>query len=139
MTSFTQKLGRLVRWAAITAAVAGVIRMITRSKNPPPTGEASWSPLKDDKAGAPVTSSTASPAEAAAEPPAKTPPEPGDEPAGWVEPVDGVCPASHPIKGNAQSKIFHVPEGASYDRTIPERCYATPEAAEADGFRAAKR
>jgi hypothetical protein len=57
----------------------------------------------------------------------------------WVEPVDGVCPISHPVKGNDQSKIFHVPGGSSYERTVPERCYVTAEAAEADGYRPAKR
>ena len=57
----------------------------------------------------------------------------------WVEPVDGACPVSHPVKGNAGSGIYHVPGGASYDRTVPERCYVSPEAAEADGFRRAKR
>lgn len=56
----------------------------------------------------------------------------------WAEPVDGRCPEGFPIKGNASSRIYHVPGGRSYDRTIPERCYATPEAAAADGFRPAK-
>ena len=32
---------------------------------------------------------------------------------------------------------LHVPGGRSYARTEPERCYATPEDAEADGFRRA--
>ena len=57
----------------------------------------------------------------------------------WVEPVDGACPLTHPIKGNADSGIFHVPGGLSYDKTVPERCYATEADAEADGFRKAKR
>lgn len=56
----------------------------------------------------------------------------------WVEPVDGECPNGYPIKANDSSKIFHVPGGRSYARTIPERCYASAEAAEADGYRAAK-
>ena len=56
----------------------------------------------------------------------------------WVAPVDGACPASHPVKANDNSGIFHVPGGRFYDRTRPERCYATPEAATADGYRAAK-
>jgi hypothetical protein len=58
----------------------------------------------------------------------------------WKEPTaDGGCPKGYPIKANASSRIYHVPGGLSYDRTQPERCYATAEAAEADGFRAAKR
>ena len=56
----------------------------------------------------------------------------------WVLPVDGGCPDGFPIKANAQSGIFHVPGGRSYARTKPERCYATPDDAEADGFRRAK-
>jgi hypothetical protein len=58
--------------------------------------------------------------------------------ADWVEPVDGACPIGHPIKANAQSKIFHVPGGRSYDRTIAERCYSSGDAAVADGYRQAK-
>ena len=59
---------------------------------------------------------------------------------GWVEPdADGGCPGSHPVKGNTQSKIFHVPGGMSYERTNAERCYCDEAAAEADGYRKAKR
>ena len=58
--------------------------------------------------------------------------------ADWVEPVDGACPIGHPIKANAQSMIFHVPGGRSYDRTIAERCYASGDAAITDGYRQAK-
>jgi hypothetical protein len=57
----------------------------------------------------------------------------------WVIPVEGQCPESHPIKANANSSIYHVPGGQSYNRTKPERCYCDGETAEADGFRAAKR
>ena len=56
----------------------------------------------------------------------------------WIAPVDGSCPASHPIKANANSGIYHQPGGRFYERTHAERCYADPAAAEADGFRAAK-
>jgi hypothetical protein len=56
----------------------------------------------------------------------------------WVEPVGGSCPVGHPVKVNVGSGIFHLPGGRSYARTKPERCYATPEDAEADGFRRAK-
>ncbi len=57
----------------------------------------------------------------------------------WVEPDDGGCPDSHPVKANADSGIYHVPGGASYVSTRAERCYCTAEDASADGFRAAKR
>ena len=56
----------------------------------------------------------------------------------WVPPVDGTCPAGFPVKANANSGIFHVPGGRFYERTVPERCYTTPQSAEADGYRPAK-
>ena len=57
----------------------------------------------------------------------------------WVEPVDGACPDGYPIKAKLASGIFHQPGGFSYERTKPDRCYPTAEAAEADGLRPAKR
>jgi len=65
-------------------------------------------------------------------------PETGDG-APWVDATDGACPASHPVKTKLASGIFHIPGGASYERTQAERCYSSPAAAEADGLRAAKR
>ena len=56
----------------------------------------------------------------------------------WVSPGEGGCPDGYPIKANNNSRIFHVPGGRFYDRTVPERCYATAEAAERDGYRRAK-
>jgi hypothetical protein len=57
-----------------------------------------------------------------------------------VEPgADGACPATHPVKAKLASGIFHVPGGGNYERTKPDRCYVSAEAAEADGLRAAKR
>ena len=56
----------------------------------------------------------------------------------WVAPVDGGCPDGFPIKANDNSGIFHVPGGRFYDRTVPERCYATADDALADGYRQAK-
>ena len=57
----------------------------------------------------------------------------------WVEPKDGVCPTSHPVKAKLSSKIFHLPGMLNYERTNPDRCYADGDKAEADGLRAAKR
>ena len=57
----------------------------------------------------------------------------------WIQPLDdGSCPISHPVKANDNSGIFHVPDGRFYERTHAERCYTTPEAAAADGYRRAK-
>jgi hypothetical protein len=58
--------------------------------------------------------------------------------AGWVEPKNGSCPSSHPVKAKLGSGIFHLPGGASYDRTKADRCYCDADAAERDGLRAAK-
>ncbi len=57
----------------------------------------------------------------------------------WAEPVDGACPDGYPVKVNERSGIYHVPDGLSYERTRPTRCYASAGDAEADGFRRAKR
>lgn len=51
----------------------------------------------------------------------------------------GSCPAAYPIKGNANSGIYHVPGGAYYAVTRAEECFATRAAAEAAGYRASKR
>ena len=56
----------------------------------------------------------------------------------WIEPVDGACPASHPIKAKLSSGIYHSPGGMNYERTHPDRCYIDGTAAESDGLRPAK-
>jgi hypothetical protein len=75
------------------------------------------------------------PGEAAA-PDTAAPVEP--EPSPWVDPDDGACPTTHPVKAKLTSGIFHVPGGANYERTKADRCYTTTDAAEADGLRASK-
>lgn len=66
-------------------------------------------------------------------------PQAGTEASTWEEPVDGDCPPGFPVKAKEGSRIFHVPEGAFYARTVADRCYPTAAAAEADGFRRSKR
>lgn len=44
------------------------------------------------------------------------------------------APDGFPIKGNADSMLYHVPGSSHYDRTVAEAWFATPEAAEAAGF-----
>jgi large subunit ribosomal protein L17 len=44
------------------------------------------------------------------------------------------APEGFDIKGNADSMLYHVPGSSSYDRTVAEVWFATPEAAEAAGF-----
>ena len=57
----------------------------------------------------------------------------------WVDPEGRMCPASHPVKAKLASKIFHVPGGFNYERTVPDRCYRDVPAAEGDGLRQSKR
>ena len=72
---------------------------------------------------------------------AQTPPgRPGVEPANaWT------CPLTHPIKGNftptnpRELCIYHVQGGQYYEKTKPERCYATDDDARRDGCRRSKR
>ena len=46
------------------------------------------------------------------------------------------CPAGYPVKGNADSGIYHTPDSPAYGQTIPEFCFASTSAAEVGGFRA---
>ena len=56
-----------------------------------------------------------------------------------IEPVDGECPSSHPVKGKLSSGIYHQPGGFNYERTRADRCYLDSAAAESDGLRPSKR
>jgi HSP20 family protein len=47
------------------------------------------------------------------------------------------CPPDYPIKGNAESGIYHEPGASSYAQTNPEFCFASTSAAEEAGFTAA--
>ncbi len=159
---------RLVRFASLTAAVAAVIaaiRALTRQQDTlpspasGPTG-AAWPPLRPEATAEPEPVGDATPTPDAA--PAPNPPvaeearevvvpEPDGIPvaavedttpagAAWIAPTaDGGCPVGYPIKAKMTSKIFHAPGQLNYDRTTPDRCYASTDAAEADGLRAAKR
>jgi hypothetical protein len=120
---------RLIVLCLIGAAVTLALR--TRRAAPAAAGptlapESTWPPLASAVATPPGPT-------AAVDPPAVDPPV-----ADWVPPVDGACPDGYPIKANASSMIFHVPGGRFYERTIPQRCYATADAAERDGYRRAK-
>jgi micrococcal nuclease len=54
------------------------------------------------------------------------------------------CPSPHPIKGNftpssGERCIHHMPGGQFYNKTKPERCYATEAEARQDGCRRSRR
>jgi large subunit ribosomal protein L17 len=48
---------------------------------------------------------------------------------------DGSQPEGFPIKGNADSMLYHTPDSQYYDQTEAEVWFATAEAAEAAGFK----
>ena len=157
---------RRVLVLALAGAAAGAVRVWLRDRKAPPqppqvrkTSALGGSPEMGDDAPKPTATSVAAPTADQVETPATpartvNPYPTSSEPAAasdavespsnmaslpWVLPAhDGTAPGTHPIKANARSRIYHVPGGRSYDRTKPERCYATPEAAEADGYRRAK-
>ena len=106
-------------------AVAGLLVSLLRRRHvgAEPTVRPVWPPLDDaeeTRAVAPV--------------PEEVPPS-----ARWSDPVERACPPGFDVKVKLSSGIYHLPGMFAYDRTIPDRCYASAEAAEADGFRAAKR
>lgn len=151
MRPMLARMFRLIKIGAIGGLVVGAVRMLLGRRQPPVTGEASWPTLAEQAAASqaqpsePAADELAGQAEQSADEPAEAAEqaeEAGDEPADdedWVEPVDGACPATHPVKGKPGSGIYHEPGGLFYDRTVPQRCYRSAEAAEADGLRAAKR
>ncbi len=114
------RMARLFKIGAVVGFAVGILRALRRRRAPEVTGSATWQPLTDTPAPAPRDG------------PVKF------TPAG-VEPVDGICPSGYPIKAKTASKIFHVPGGSSYDRTVPDRCYANEGDAEADDYRKARR
>ena len=102
----------------------------------PESSEVHWdsAPFPFPPVPRPTTSATASSADVAPPAPAPT------DGAAFVDPgADGACPVSHPVKAKLASGIYHLPGGGNYERTKPDRCYSTAEAAEADGLRPAKR
>ena len=109
----------------ILAAIAGVvIAFVRRSRAPAeaPAVTPTWPPLREPDPTTPTVTATAT---VTAEP--------------WAPPVERGCPDGYPVKVKLASGIYHLPGGLAYERTTPDRCYATAEQAEADGFRPAKR
>ena len=150
------RLTRLALLTAVVGAVVGIRHLAARRHGGAELGPpATWPPLERGEepvaAVGDLVSSTTPPPPTSALPESDEPvaavgdlvaeaaeaTSPTDDPP-WLLPVNGVCPASHPIKANRNSGIYHEPGGRFYDRTQPERCYADPAAAEADGYRAAK-
>jgi hypothetical protein len=103
-----------------TAVLLAALANWWRQRNEPglAAGPPEWPPWPDVPTPPPTTPATSAPA--------------------WVEATDGEDPAGYPIKLKVSSGIFHVPGGRFYERTNPDRWYATAEAAIADGYRQSK-
>jgi len=71
--------------------------------------------------------------------------KPSEQARPGVPPKDAwTCPTTHPITGNfttysGERCIYHTPGGQFYDKTKPERCYATETEARQDGCRRSRR
>ena len=109
------------------AAVVGLLVTLVRRRNvgAEPAPRPGWPPLDGEDEGA--------------QPALPTVAEEVPSSARWSDPVEKACPPGFEVKVKLASGIYHLPGMFAYDRTIPDRCYASAEAAEADGFRAAKR
>lgn len=132
------RVRRVLRGAALVTSLGATAASILRRRRARdiaevrPVGAPEWPPLTESvdpvEPTPPVAFASIAPG-----------PDRAEDLAAWVDPVDGACPLTHPVKGNESSQIYHVPGSRFYDMTIPERCYRDEAAAEADGMRAPKR
>ena len=142
------RLGLLV---GIGVAVLKIVQSRrSRTEDWSPVEAPSWPPLQEAPVApepaaqavpdtpAPVVTRS-SPAEPAAPPVAPAEPAPAEPAQLWVEPEDGVCPASHPVKAKLSSNLFHLPGMVAYNRLRPDRCYPDEASAIKDGLTKAKR
>jgi hypothetical protein len=120
-------LRRFLVIASTAVLIAVVLRWWRQRDEATATTEPpQWPPWPDT----PTTRSGTETAPATADPPGSAP--------AWVDGSDGAAPAGYPVKLKLSSGIFHVPGGRFYERTNPDRWYATAEAAIADGYRQSK-
>ena len=117
-----------LRLALLLTVLAFVLTMRRRRSSARLASDAVWPPLEDPAADGRWSG-----------PAVSTIPEDVPPSQRWSEPTGKQCPPGFAVKVKLASGIYHLPGMFAYERTIPDRCYATAEAAEADGFRAAKR
>lgn len=134
---------RLVVAAALCCGAALLLRRYRAPEPLEPRAAAQWPPLRPLVDGSAVTPALVetSDGEAVEVAGARDGGTGQDDAEGapWTDPDDdGGCPVSHPVKAKSSSGIYHVPDGGLYQRTKADRCYGSPAAAEADGFRASK-
>ena len=124
-----KKAAKRTLGAGVLAGAAFAVWRAYRARMPAPATDSAWEP-------APFPFP---PIPRPAAPPRTSGPDTNDGAGAAVEPVDGACPVSHPVKGKLASGIYHVPGGINYERTRPDRCYVDAAAAESEGLRASKR
>ena len=122
---------RILKLAVITAIVGALVSWF-RSRS----SEENEDSEEEDLPWPPIRTTEPDSASKVVEPNDGSPVEPRE----WLScDESGNCPESHPIKAKDSSGLYHIPGGNIYERTIPDRCYATLEAAEADGYRQSQR
>lgn len=155
-----------LRLGLLGGIAAGVVKLMQSRRSPSPVvegpaptpaaaPETAWPPVQaeptpvkaevpaveaEPETAAPVRKAAAKKAPATKKAAPRTRKAPSPAPAtAWIEPTGSVCPPSHPVKAKLSSKLYHLPGMFAYARTVPDRCYGTAEAAEADGLVKAKR
>jgi len=135
---------RLLIVAALLGLVAKLIAKAKQSAEPTaPPDWPTWSDRHGDSGSAKAEGAKTEPVSADGETNVEAQPrtetaETATDALTWLEAIDGECPDGYEVKVKETSGIYHVAGMRNYDRTQPDRCYPTAEAAEADGFRASK-
>ncbi|HEC10260.1 MAG TPA: hypothetical protein ENI86_11970 [Acidimicrobiales bacterium] len=141
---------RLILLAVAGALIAALFDRRRRHESPPAQWP-DWSARRPPSADAPPgdtgdtttadePATTAPPPDSAVQPTdeTETTGDSGGTGAGCVEPVDGRCPETHPVRAKKSSRIYHLPGMLNYDRMRPDVCFVSTEAAEAAGYRRSK-
>lgn len=134
--------GRLLRTILVLVVLGAVVAKALSLFRSQPAPDFSHHPTVNGGPPTTATRAAAPTASPAASNPAPSNPAasgPAATDASWVEPTNGNCPPGYPVKAKLQSGIFHLPGMALYERTNPDRCYPSADAAEADGLRVSKR
>jgi hypothetical protein len=140
MSSGLALFRRIVLLALLGAIGGAAFKMLRARQAGDAPAAAEWPPFEPGFVPA-ARPAAVPPSEPAAEPADAPTPAPVrervNEPTPYVDATgDASAPDGFPVKAKQSSRIFHVPGGRFYDRTIADRHYATAAAAEADGYRA---
>ena len=129
--------------AAATAPVAATVEKADKAEKPAKVENAE-KPAKAEKAASLVDAAEAAPAPKATKAAkvaevVEAPAEAAAElPAGAAAPLaDGSAPEGYSVKGNADSGLYHEPDGRWYDATVAEFWFQSAADAEAAGFKKA--